>query len=115
MSEGKFPLIEGLGITVYAPSAPDSYISAQDLERVLSEGVEVTSSDDQRCFYRGIDPNRPGHDLVQGLVIGLKPIERDTADKFVKDMHEYLSKFSGWNVPDDVKKFEERAKKLVGK
>lgn len=122
-----FPLISELGLKVHAdtlgvlPTHPmgalyferklATNVRASDLEKLLAEGVMV-------CAHRGpsnlegVWIARPYEDVDSthtGLLIGIKPIKRDTAEGLLREM------IAAWTPSGEMEPLIERARRLLKK
>lgn len=114
----KFPMIDSLGLlTRELHTDGTMYVRAEDLERVLAEGVEVFGTnlaDSGQCA--GPTPQwffslkREDKDTHTGLIINSKPIQKDTAESLLK---EYLDSYTV-TAGSPVYSWYQRAKRLVG-
>ncbi|RJP50493.1 MAG: hypothetical protein C4586_05780 [Anaerolineaceae bacterium] len=126
-----YPRIKELGLEVQTGSMAN-YINAEDLERILEQGVRVyiarSKTDGAILNTTTIDGYRNDYYQTQALMIGEKPIQRDTAEsllsEYIKTLKEYSYtpksgeqyKQSGGhlNIPAEVLiELENRARKLL--
>jgi len=95
----KYPLIKDLGLEPFWIQAPKGrhWILADDLERVLSEGVEVYGFG----INDGADwaQDSRGGRTHKGLLIGVKPIKQETCRDVLKDALHMIA-FSGEKYVD---------------
>lgn len=94
------------------PSAPrsDFFIRASLFEKLLGEGVEVfgrTKDDVAWIKFKDVV------DKYRALVVGIKPIEQDSAEKFLKDLIKYCDGGPG-GIDSNARELYDRAKRLTG-
>lgn len=100
----KFPLIENLGLKLVQAGCGYQHdcVNAHDVEKLLSEGVEVFTATEKAWMTDHPEPEK------SGLLINIQPIApKDTAESLLREMVEKWST----RVPSD---WYDRAKKLVG-
>jgi hypothetical protein len=89
------------------------YVKAADLERALEKGVRVSGhkGPDRNWNLIVADPNIPRDvDTHVGLMVGITPIERDTAEAILHDLLEW----EFMSNEGELKKLQKRAKKVLG-
>ena len=91
----KYPLIKDLGLDIQTHGL--DYVFAKHLEELLSEGVEVSNYDGERGAWT---TELGEHDRHKGLLIGVKPIRketcRDVLEEIMKDLTPYSDPSGKW-------------------
>lgn len=78
-----YPLIKELGLEVISRGI-DHVVMVQDLERLLSQGVRVHGCDTANDENLWTTTNSNG-ETHTGLLIGVKPLEKDSADGLLRE------------------------------
>ena len=117
----KYPLTEGLGLFVQTGSlvihggsgGPKDYIRADDLERLLEKGARIIGHKSEYGWVWG-EPHSRAKNTHTALLIGIKPIQKDTAEQILKDLIETAESLnSGPNPMLSVGYYVDRAKRLL--
>jgi hypothetical protein len=97
-----------LGLETVKMSQNVTVVCANDLERALEKGVRVNAKlYDNGVFGEWYD--RPQDDDTHtGIVVGITPIERDTAESLLREI------IKAWRPDGEVGPLIERAKKVLG-
>lgn len=114
----KFKNIEALGLVTYAhpwgmERRSEEFVRAVDLESLLSQGVRVYNahSAQGRPYERTWFTNETHTATQSALLIGMRPIERDTAEGLLREALADCRTFGG--LVGEA--WLERAMRLVGK
>ena len=96
-----FPLVENLGLTVYAQTDIGSVVYAEDLERILGYAQRVYGHFKQgKPNWWGPTENGQFDDTHTAFIVGITPIKKKTkaeaALEFVSEVNK--GKFNGWKV-----------------
>lgn len=117
MSQDKYPLIKRCFPECHIfHSRWNTYsINAEDLERELEKAVRVYGTNlNDNGIAAGDDPQwflsikREKNDTHTALLIGVEPIQKDTAESLLRDIVN-----SYWATPEQHNQLIERAKRLL--